>query len=450
MDFEQSSNVIYQYTSDRLKLRKSLLKLTNEVIAKKKIFVHDSYVDYAADKDDIEKYIPKENFSKSQFDPSIISRIINNEKRKIKERNSPNPYLIPPAYEELLLEQLQFVNKIELFWGTDLELNYIVKVFYNVLFGEIMRGEQSELKELLTLYVSDYVRFSRDKAFFKLIREKCIEYWKTNFPEPNSQDETDNKYFELWNRVIHELKHNISYSLKQFQEGNPLLDSMYEVVDFIINMIEKKQSSDFPETLFTLANLNSDWYFNESMGRIIYLNFENLLQMYKDYFLNLPNFKFLNKKISIFVTDILTPYFKELLGNIEQFKLYSLGYRVKNIIETDIDSVFSHLTRIVSESITKLDEQYIKLLETVLTYIKDVEGMQWLLDREIASIPLKEDIERMYLDTINIKKLKQEWETNYIEYIKNSELKEYGDYIEWEDYFDRMENTENFNEVEDI
>ena len=258
MNFEKSSNVIYQYTSDRLKLRKGLLKLTNEVIAKKKIFVHDLYVDYAADEDDIEKYIQKDNFFKSKFDPSIISRIINNEKGKIKERNSPNPYLIPPAYEELLLEQLQFLNKTELFWGTDLELNYIVKVFYNVLFDEIMHSEVSELKDLLTLYVSDYVRFSRDRAFFKLIREECIEYWKANFPEPNSQDETDNKYSEQWNSVIYDIKHNTSKAVKLFQEGNPLLDSMHKKVDFIIDMIGRKQSSVDNESLFILAQLNSD------------------------------------------------------------------------------------------------------------------------------------------------------------------------------------------------
>ncbi|AIA69014.1 hypothetical protein Q426_10450 [Streptococcus equi subsp. zooepidemicus CY] len=36
MNYEKSSNIIYQYTADRLKRRRGVLKLTNDVIARKK------------------------------------------------------------------------------------------------------------------------------------------------------------------------------------------------------------------------------------------------------------------------------------------------------------------------------------------------------------------------------------------------------------------------------
>lgn len=36
MKYEKSSNIIYQYTADRLKRRREVLKLTNDVIARKK------------------------------------------------------------------------------------------------------------------------------------------------------------------------------------------------------------------------------------------------------------------------------------------------------------------------------------------------------------------------------------------------------------------------------
>ena len=50
MKYEKSSNIIYQYTADRLKRRREVLKLTNDVIARKKIFVHyEAYTVYSTD-----------------------------------------------------------------------------------------------------------------------------------------------------------------------------------------------------------------------------------------------------------------------------------------------------------------------------------------------------------------------------------------------------------------
>lgn len=146
MKYEKSSNIIYQYTADRLKRRREVLKLTNDVIARKKIFVHyEAYTDYATDEDEPERFNTEINPVKSKFDSSMISRILNNERGKIGERNSPNPYLIPPAYEKLLMEQLQFEDIKELFWGASIEVGSIVKSFYRTLFEEILEDNQSEL-----------------------------------------------------------------------------------------------------------------------------------------------------------------------------------------------------------------------------------------------------------------------------------------------------------------
>lgn len=155
---------------------------------------------------------------------------------------------------------------------------------------------------------------------------------------------------ELWDIFTNLLDNDFEYLLEGFEKGNPLVITMYATIDFIMDMIEKKEENwDISSLLISFQLLKSDWFKKEAIGRIIFLNYEPLLRLYEDYFRKQINFKFLNKKISEFVLDVLTPYFKELLGNPEEFKTYSLGYRVRNIIKTDIENIFSYTSRITQE-----------------------------------------------------------------------------------------------------
>lgn len=449
MKYEKSSNIIYQYTADRLKRRREVLKLTNDVIARKKIFVHyEAYTDYATDEDEPERFNTETSLVKSKFDSSMISRILNNERGKLGKRNSPNPYLIPPAYEELLMEQLQFEDKKELYWGATIEVKSIVQSFYTTLFEEILEDNQSELSELLNLYIADYVPYSRNLANYRLIVEKCIEQC-SDLSEQFSLIGTKISKSELWDMFTHMLENDFEYLLESFERGNPLAIAMYTTIDFLMEMIgENTENRDQRTTFiaFQLLKLNLNSFRRESIGRIIFLNFENLVQLYQDYFFQLPNFKYLNKKISEFVSDILTPFFKELLGNSDEFKSYSLGYRVRTIIETDITSIYSYVSRVRQEQyddmINRNSNIYKRLLETTINYISDLKYMQWLTDRESADIPLNEDMERFYLQATDSDRLYTEWLNCYNVYLANSYLVEYGDYLEADEYDELVEEND--------
>mgnify|MGYP003615080444 CR=1 FL=1 len=451
MKYEKSSNVIYQFTADRLKRRREILKLTNDVIARKKIFVHyEAFTDYATDEDEPERFSTKTSPVKSKFDSSMISRILNNDRDKLGERNSPNPYLIPPSYEELLIEQLQFEDKKELFWGASVEVESIVKSFYAMLFEEILGDNQSELSELLNLYIADYVPYSRDLAYYQLIVEKCIEqcnYLSEHFSLIGKKISKN----ELWDMFTHMLENDFEYLLESFENGNSLAISMYTTIKFIMGMIGKNtENRDQREIFidFKLLKINLDSFRRESIGRIIFINFENLVQLYQDYFFQLSNFKSLNKKISEFVSDILTPFFKELLGNLDEFKSYSLGYRVRTIIETDIESIYSYESRVNQEryndTANNNSRVYKRLLDSTITYISDLKYMQWLTDRELAEILVNEDMEWIYLQATDFANIQSDWLNKYNVYLENSYLVEYGDYLE-EDEFDELLEESEYN-----
>lgn len=440
MKFKNSSNIIYQYTADRLKRRREVLKLTNDVIAKKKIFVfEEAYNDWATDEDEPEKFVAKPNFQKSKYDSAIISRILNNERGKIGKRNSPNPYLIPPAYENLLVEQLQLDNKTELFWGTESEQEAIVKSFYLKLFEDILDGEQSDLKDLLNLYISDYVPYSKDLAYHNMIVEKCLEQSEilaNQFPLYGTENVRD--------KMKYLLQLEYEQLLQYYEEGNPIIISICATIDFIMDMIgQKDEESDVDTVLMFFEQLNDGWFRKEAMGRIIFLNFDNLFRLYKKYFLQQSNFKNLEKKISEFVSDILTPYFIELLGNQKEFKTYSLGYRVRTIIETDVLSIFSYISKITKQQYNDVNNKnskiYKRLLQSTLNYISDLKYMQWLTDREMIDESLHEDIERFYLQTSDVKQLHDKWETQYNDYLFNCNFEEYGDYLEADEYEELVE-----------
>ncbi|MBR7684723.1 hypothetical protein, partial [Streptococcus equi] len=151
-----------------------------------------------------------------------------------------------------------------------------------------------------------------------------------------------------------------------------------------------------------------------------------------------------------FVSDILTPFFKELLGNPDEYKTYSLGYRVRTIIDTDIESIFSYESRVTQEQYDDVTNRnnsiYKRLLETTITYISDLKYMQWLTDRESADVPLNEDVERFYLQATDFERLHTEWLNCYNVYLANSYLAEYGDYLE-EDEYDELLTENNFDNL---
>lgn len=112
--------------------------------------------------------------------------------------------------EKLLVEQLQFEDTKELFWGASIEVELIVKSFYTTLFEEILEDNQSKLSEQLNLYIADYVPYSRDLAYYQLIAEKCIEQC-SDLSERFSLMGTKISKSELWDIFTHMLENDFEY-----------------------------------------------------------------------------------------------------------------------------------------------------------------------------------------------------------------------------------------------
>lgn len=430
MIYKNSSNIIYQYTADRLKLRRKVLKLTNDVIAQKKIFVHyAAYKDWATDKDEPERFESKINPQKTKYDASMISRILNNKRGKISNRNSPNPYLIPPAYEELLVKQLQFDNITELFWGKEsVELEFIVKSFYATLFKEVLEDNQTELSKLLNLCLIDYVPYSKSLSYYHMILNHCIEMcsYFNNHTAISKKELCD---------ILKTDTHDLCENLKN---GDPLLSPICGTIIYIMDMLNIGDKNTDALNDFKILEGNLKYFREEAIGRIIFLNYEDLRKLYQEYFFKQKNFKLLNKKISKFISTILVPFFKEKLGNQDEFKSYSLGYRVKNLIETDFESIFSYTSQITQEQYTDctnpISNLYKELLKINLKYISGLRHIQWRIDRASVDISSKEDIERFYLQTLTIENHHKNWLENYTEHLSHLNLTEYGDYMEEDSY----------------
>ena len=455
MDYQNTCEIIFSYASKRIKKRKEFLKLTNEIIAGKKIFVHyEAYDDptkeegeFGHDDSSPEYFKAEKNPTNSKYDVSMISRIMSNNRKGTKNRQSPNPFLVPPTYENLLVEKLQFEDVKELFWGTSAEHEYIVTSFYKVLFEEVLEDGNSELSELLNLYLTDYIPFSRDLAYYQMIVEKCLaqcnELIKTSF-----STETEEKGKNLWDIFINMLDNDLEYLLQSFENGNTLTVVMYATIDFIFNMIENRYEDTDVRDLFLKFKFlkeNLEYTRREALGRIIFLNYKNLFKLYQSYFFRQKNFKSLNKKISEFTSDILTPFFKELLGEKDEFKVYSLGYRVKNIIETDIESIFVYTSRITPEQYDDFSNQnatfYKKLLKSSTEYVFNLKYIQLLSDKELSEILSYEDVEKFYFQSVDIKDLFFNWEKEYDAYLQDSYLVEYGDYLEEDEYDELIDGT---------
>ncbi|MBK0348063.1 hypothetical protein JDW15_05315 [Aerococcaceae bacterium zg-ZJ1578] len=477
MMYENSSNIIYQFTADRLKRRKEVLKLTNDVIARKKVFVHyESYEDWITGEDEPERFIAEINLKNSKkFDSSMISRILNNERGKLGKRNSPNPYLIPPMYEDVLVEQLQFRDKNELFWGATEELEFIVKAFYTELFKEILKDSQSELSRLLNLYLIDYIPYSKERAYYQIIKEKCMEQCDYFSKQLALQGIIQSKE-ELWDIFINMVENDLQQVHILLDQGDWFVNKMCFTIVSILYMLGERRNAQIDSMLLKFSLLMRSYLdITEAIGRFIILNFKDLLRLYQQYFLRLDNFKSLNKKILTFVSDVLSPFFRDLVGNPDEYQIYSLGHRVRVIIETDIEKTISYVNRKILELfnddnsfdkridqlllssklfyildfidglVLEEDESRIhfqRLLQTNLTYIDELETLQRFSDNEVAKIPSKVVVSFYYSQVTFIAMQHNEWLEQYNEYLSNNNFLIYGNYIEAKEYEELLEESE--------
>jgi hypothetical protein len=90
--------------------------------------------------------------SGTQYDLSMISKIFNNKK------TNNNPYLIPPAYIDLLVQQLKYNSIGELLWGKD--VNYANSILF-ILIKEVLYKHPKYKENLAQALLEDvqYVKY---------------------------------------------------------------------------------------------------------------------------------------------------------------------------------------------------------------------------------------------------------------------------------------------------
>lgn len=450
--YEKTCEVIYRCTAARLKIRKEYLKLTNDIISDNKIYVYyDEYIDYAGDGEESlpKRYLLEPNFKKSSFDSAMISKIINNNRKGADKRSSPNPYLIPPRYEELLRKKLQFSSKQELFWDDSENLKYFIEIFYSTLFSEVLDGENQKLKYYIELLLYDYIMYAKGKTTYDFIKDKCIELLMETYSHLNNSNEFS---YDKALKMFQDFE--IKLEKRQNVDNNDLISvSLISIIKSIYTMLHNAKQEqvcseeDIHDIVikYIVDKGNLEYFKQEALGRIICFHQSELETLFKEYFFNLENYKNLPRKIKVFVQTKLTSYFKGFLENEDEFKQNSLGLRVKNIIENDISTAYSYMNPIKLEKHGEKREGstllYNKLLKESLKYIDTLKFNQHEIDKIIVlSSRIKDDIERYYLRSVNEEYLFNEWRKLYEENIKNSSLKLYNEYIEAELYDEYIED----------
>ena len=446
--YDKTAEVIYKYTSNRLKIRKKFLKLTNDLISTKKIYVHyEEYIDYpGGGKDNLpERYIAMNNPEKVRFDSTLISRIINNNRKAPANRNSPNPYLIPPVYEKLLQNKFQFCSKRELFWGDDENEKYYINNFYFTLFSEILENNSTEVGKYLELLLYEYVPFSENITYYRFIKTICIEELVNRCELSRLEAE---KIFEKFSANLGKSKEGYTILIEKLNSNQTMYYKIIMTFIYIVFKLFGKISEYEDYTIYmkySLLKENIDDFKKEALGRIINIHFSELETLYKHYFYDLNNFKRLSKNIDCFVNNQLTEYFKDVLGDEVHFKQKSLGHRVQNIIESDMSMVYAYNIinqekYVVENSISNFHKD---LVDINLPYIRELKRLQREYDKVVifsTRSKIDKDIEYYYLESVDEEKLYEKWRKNYIKYVEDSDLEVYKDYIEEMDYEDMLDS----------
>lgn len=171
---------------------------------------------------------------------------------------------------------------------------------------------------------------------------------------------------------------------------------------------------------FSFLDGHIEYFRNEAVGRLYLLVEEQFLNNYKEFFYQQESFKSLSKKIVKFIEDRFIPMLYDAIGrdlndevDIQGFKELSLGYRVRNIVQTDIAqlSEFSaNLSQVdfKEKKHNRLQQSYLDMLESAKKYIQDLKLTQYFLDQAIYASDTGRDAERLYS-----KAIQSEWEEKY-------------------------------------
>lgn len=385
--FSNTSNLFYEYTAHRIAHRRRYFKLSNKEIADREEKT-EPYYDHV-----FGEFLPEEKIPKqSKYDPTMISRIVHN------NRTNQNRYLIPRAYINLLVTKLSFKNESEMFWGNSWELDYIAPHVFRSLILDIKH--QTDIDNVENLLI-DYVPYARFLAFIETLHSTLEKLY---IPKSKLQqfklDVSILKKSELTAKH-HKIIQEISFVLAIFQ------NSGVELTQFTNKSLTDPEI--YSDILFQFENV-----LNEAIDRQ-YLHLKKLFRgKLEQFFKNTKSFKQLPKAIDIFCKEEFIPMlliaYKEQHHGLEP-SIENIGKRVYDIFRLDIEPLLlqtninslSDRNLILDNTLLPQKIIYPELISASFTYINHLITYQELMNQS-KSIEFYSQFK---------------WDTKYEQYLKN-------------------------------
>lgn len=444
LNYENIEEFFYTHTVSRLSIRKKLLDITNKEIAGYKVKwvkIQDEYIDYTGlEEHEAAKY--EKHYIKNEekvLDEKIVSKILNNNRAGYSTRSSPNQFLIPPSYVQTLITTLKFEDKNSMFWGEEWEVETFAGEFFKIIFETLLAS--SQYKSLCNALLIDYIPFSYNKnlrdiiwnqlnlngfSFYTIENLQFILSSRTSFIrefiEENFPFISDIFFYiihllDLYNLVDHEIS-QVILNIKTENFNEDFEDAFREKFD------ESIQDIVF-EYLLIFASLTTELkYFEEEAIGKIYLSFKlAFIDLYKDFFYKLDNFKSLPKYINIFINEKFIPLITNTI-DLNEFIKNSLGHRVENIMKTDLVQLNTELLLTNLDNDNRLDKAHFELVNASKTYINKLKHHQFLYDKSIFTNEQHNDAEWFYFQSIQ-NKWHEDYriKNNYLSNKKNAEYK---------------------------
>ncbi|HFK9594337.1 TPA: hypothetical protein ACG05R_001444, partial [Enterococcus faecium] len=351
------------------------------------------------------KKVKKKPANIKVVDPIMISRMLNNQRDPIsKERPSPNPFLIIPSYIQTLIETLHFERSQDLFWGEACELPFFSGKLFNLFINEI--SSDSNYKHLVDILLMDYVPYAKQLAYKELV-------WRRLEEEGYASDQVEMFMQQIDGDTPFEQTNNNKNDFAIF------VGVAYSIMK-TYGLTEQNHNSEVFLMEFSFLDGHIEYFRKEAVGRLYLLVEEQFLNNYQEFFYQQDSFKSLSKKIVKFIKDRFIPMLYDAIGrdlndevDIQGFKELSLGYRVRNIVQTDIAQLSEFSENLYQVDFrdkkqNRLQQSYLDMLESAKKYIQDLKLTQYFLDQATYAPDTGQEAEILYSESIQ-----NDWEKQY-------------------------------------
>ena len=386
MDYN-TTHLIFYICSKRLAIRKQYFNLTNEDIA----------------------YDENEGFRNTD----IISRVMNNKYESFPNRRSPNPFLIPPSYINLLKNNLGFASECSMLFGDEWELEMLSPLLFQQMILDMLYIKKRT--DIIEILLFDSVTYSKAESFFELFESELIERgYNRHFLDKMKLDRyimEQNKFKVKYNHFMQEVNQIVALWKRANIDFHPYVNFNPENWLIFNFSFENKETQ-----VNDYIRISEDReYLLQLRIYEIYCEIDELFtENIKNFFYSLKSFKQLPKHLENFWDEFLIPSLIELInqrGGKDEFIMKSLGHRARQIIKNDIVSVKK--------------QKYLLELRKLDIFIDNQDLDLNILEKEKillnVSLAYIEQLETYQKETSKIKKESyklEDWSTAYLDKLK--------------------------------